>query len=404
MSKRQRPVENEDGSLRLRFKKARTNINLNPLDSQKNIPPVDDPFPRDYSQLVWLLVGKRGTGKTSLICRTADGPYSKYFTNLFFISPTATRDGKIGKVIQRAEETGKFYLPHSDIQFTACVKDIIDRVSLLKDKYERDLVEYKEHLERYNKLRDEDKKKIKPPLEPLKPNTLVLVDDCIHLFGNHAHLAQCMAELIFLSRHKGTHLWICTQDYMGALPSMRKHCDMITVFSSITDRDVITLQNELTMNADTFRTLLSRSVSVPYSFIHIVFVNAVARCFIKQFDEILYVDLQVKDVFSKSAFDPSNPTMYLSIRDYFRLTKGQYKRMEQLKIEMLQQEEEDYEVKMNRALIMNKPQKRRSGREFKEANERKRLKQHPGLIHDLQFNKTNVKIYPKDVELREIRT
>ena len=55
---------------------------------------TDDPIPKGISGLIYLIIGKKGMGKSSLLLnllntKVKDGGLKKYYDNIYFVSPTA---------------------------------------------------------------------------------------------------------------------------------------------------------------------------------------------------------------------------------------------------------------------------------------------------------------------------
>ena len=89
----------------------KNNLNniLKQLDNTFN--PSDDPLLKSNNSVIWVISGRRGTGKSTILINTMshkDG-YKKRFTNVFLISPTAKSDKKFNKLVKELDEDNKYY-------------------------------------------------------------------------------------------------------------------------------------------------------------------------------------------------------------------------------------------------------------------------------------------------------
>ena len=227
-----------------------------PLDN--NLKRDDSPLPKGTRGLIWIISGKKGTGKTSLILnvlsqKVKDGGYKKYFDNIWFISPTAEMDDKANKLITELKEDNKYY-KHLDVA-------IIDEI-------EAQILAYNA----------ENIKK--------EPRNLLILDDCICELPPRLG-KSLLNKLVVLARHYKLSIWFLVQKYNSLNTLIRSNADLISFFKTDNEKEYKTLEDDVFINNNLFRDIYEYATDEgPNSFLHINLLSN-PPTFYKKFDKII---------------------------------------------------------------------------------------------------------------------
>lgn len=220
------------------------------------------PFPN--SNFLYLIVGGLGTGKTSLALgllriKKEDGGYRKAFNKIYVVSPTAKYDDKWDKLIQEVDDEGNYYQECND----ETIGEIIDK------------------LEAYNEEWKDDPKK-----KGTKPNSLVIIDDCVDAFSKKQK--NKLNKLILTLRHLKTSVWIMSQK-LNAVPQLiRAQARVISFFPTLNRREEETLINEINIDDGLFKRLIGFAGDGPdHPFLHIKLGEG-KPIFFRKFDKIRF--------------------------------------------------------------------------------------------------------------------
>ncbi len=225
-----------------------------PYDHQ--VKKSDDPLPRSAG-IIWIMSGKKGSGKSNLILnvlKRKGSPYKKFYDNIFLISPTAGKDEKFKKFIGELEKEGKYY--------DTLDESIIDAV--LKQ------------VKTFNEDFDEGE-------EGRKPENLLILDDCIHLMPKSNTISN-INQLFTTSRHNQLSVWVATQKYNKINPLIRANADLISFFRSDNRKEIATLIDDINVEKKLFEQIYEFCTNEPNSFMHISLFGKIK--FYKKFDKI----------------------------------------------------------------------------------------------------------------------
>ena len=227
-----------------------------PLDKQvKN---NDSPIGKE-NNVVWLFCGAKGSGKTTLcinLLRNKEA-FKGWFDNVFMVSPTASKDAKLDKLIDELKDDDKYYKECSDEN----IEDIMKRLN----EYNNDF-DYEE--------------------EKRQPYNLVILDDCAHALAK-SNSKSPLNELITTCRHLKTSVWIMSQQFHKINPLIRANTDIVSIFKTNNKKEYRAFEEDFNVDPDVLKKVYEFAVnSSPNSFLHIVFIGGQPR-FYRKFDQIL---------------------------------------------------------------------------------------------------------------------
>jgi hypothetical protein len=176
-----------------------------PLD--KHLIRTDDPLPKTTLGLIYIISGRKGSGKTSLainlLSNKKEGGYKKFFANIWLISPTARTDTKMKKLVNELDEQGKFYDEFNDI--------VIDEI--------------RENVKAYNEENKDD-----------DPRNLLILDDCMcDLPPRQAR--SILNKVVILARHMRLSIWLLVQKYNTVNTIIRSNADLISFFKTDNEKE-----------------------------------------------------------------------------------------------------------------------------------------------------------------------
>ena len=119
--------------LKISSKKNPLSSEIAPFDNQ--VVKTDEPLPQAH--IVYILCGRRGSGKSSLmlnLLKRKSSPYHKFYDNIMMCSPTAGRDPKFDKLVEELNREGKFY----DTLDDEVVTDIVEKLKVANDSYKEE--------------------------------------------------------------------------------------------------------------------------------------------------------------------------------------------------------------------------------------------------------------------------
>ena len=212
---------------------------LKGLDKQVDYDEID-PLQKN-SPNVWLIVGKRGSGKSTFVLNLLRKKemYRRAFDNIYLVSPTAEKDDKFDKLITELKETNNFY----------------------EDCNNETLTEIRERVQQFNNDFLEDEKNIK---KKKKPNSLLILDDCISDLNKNSEIKNTINKMVMNSRHLKLHIWIISQKYKLISTAIRSNADLLTFFNNDNSVEIKALEE---FGIDT--SLIDR-LEKPNDFIHVV--------------------------------------------------------------------------------------------------------------------------------------
>jgi hypothetical protein len=220
-------------------------------DNQLQIDP-DKVFGR--KNFIYLAVGKKGSGKTTLVLSLFDTPdkdggFKKRFDRIYLVSPTARNDSKMDEIVEELDNQGTYY---DDVD-NEVVKDILDDLKIFNGSWKK-----------------------KTP-----PESCIWFDDCIHNLPSNRKRNQAFNKLMTTNRHFKTTVIITSQRLNELNPLIRSQADIISYFRSDNNK-------EDDIFIDTYgvsRDLLDMCNKEPNTFITVSYVQKRPKIYCK-FDEI----------------------------------------------------------------------------------------------------------------------
>ena len=241
---------------------------LMPFDHQ--VKESDDALPKN-NYLIWLINGKKGSGKSTLILnmlKRKSSPYYKQFDNIYFISPTAGRgDHKFDGLVKELESEGKFYDELND--------EVIDEITRQLNEFNDEYIQQQEEAN--------EKRKKKLPIE--KPNNLIILDDCLHMLPK-SNASSNINKLFTTNRHLKTSIWCLVQKYNKVNTLMRTNADLLTIFPNDNAQEFKTISDDWAIDPQLLDKVYKFATNEPNSFLHMSLFGRRPK-FFKKFDKIL---------------------------------------------------------------------------------------------------------------------
>ena len=224
---------------------------------------LTEPIPRDVPW-TWLIIGGRGTGKTSLLLSWLQTMRSHYDTITLF-SKTARNDAETKKplksLIQELETDGRFYTTLT----------------------EPDAVETMERVQEFNTAFDKKKRK-------RQPRHLVILDDQLANLPK-GRFKSPINDLVVNQRHMKISLIVLTQAYRSIPTIWRANAQLVSFFPTASAKEYAALEDDLSLGADRLRRVYDYCCANATSeqgrlFLHINLFDAARPVFYKRFDRI----------------------------------------------------------------------------------------------------------------------
>jgi len=196
-----------------------------------------------------LLIGKSGSGKTSLLYSFFKSPklFRKVYHTVYLFQPKASRESMNDKIFETLPEDQKY-----DELTAENLYDVMD------------------------KIKNEDK----------EFNNAILIDDMTAYLKDNDNL-KVLKELIFNRRHMRTSIWFLTQTYISVPKEIRKLFSNIFVFR-VSKTELSTIFDELVEQKKEYITEISKIVyDKPHQYL---FINTDSQRLFKGFDELLIED------------------------------------------------------------------------------------------------------------------
>jgi len=192
---------------------------LTPLDNTYNA--SEDPLLLNNNSCVYVINGRRGSGKSSLILNLMNSKraYRKRFTNVYLISPTAETDKKFHKLVKELKEDGNFY----DTLNESNIEEILNFVRSDND--------------------ENDKKNL---------HCLILDDVVLDLPKSKSSLLN---KIVITSRHLNLTIIVVTQKYNAIPTIIRNNMDLCSFFPSLNNHEIKTFQEDINIDKEIFNTI-----------------------------------------------------------------------------------------------------------------------------------------------------
>ena len=267
-----------------------------PLDSQVVI--SEDPLPKIGSHS-WLICGKPGTGKSTLLLGALTSKKSnwcarKSFDNVYLCSPSARRDPKFDDMVRELSSENKYY----DTFNEKILNDILDEIDEFNDQYRHDVEEWNyhknlDHKPYYTREMGKDRngkiivKKIF--VERELPRHLLVLDDVVNLLPKSTQTSK-INDLYCNHRHKKLSIITVSQVYNKMNPIIRRGSNMMSVFHTDNKKEYEAIENDLAVDNDMFKRVYDFATDKMNSFLHVQLCGA-RPLYFKKFDKIVCDDI-----------------------------------------------------------------------------------------------------------------
>ena len=221
---------------------------------------TDDPIPKGISGLIYLIIGKKGMGKSSLLLnllntKVNDGGLKKYYDNIYFVSPTADspNEKKFKKLVKELKEHNKFYDKCDEENLNTIVDEI----------------------KAYNKENEVD-----------NPLNLLILDDCVlDLPKNQSD--SILNKVVILARHLRTSVFVLSQKYNAINTVIRRNADIISFFRTDNKKELKSLCDDVNVDEWKLKALYDfATADSPNDFLHINLLSTPVSYY-KKFDKII---------------------------------------------------------------------------------------------------------------------
>lgn len=265
---------------------------LVPLDNQVKI--TDEPLPSSGNHS-WLIVGKKATGKSSLLLRSVTSKNSPYcsrkaFDNVFICSQSAHRDDKFSDIVDELESFGHYHSTFNE----EILNDILEEIQKFNNQYKEDVMEFQMNKDNegkgyYTRVvgKTKEGKDIirKIYKERLLPRHLIILDDVLNLLPKSTQNSK-INDLYTNHRHFKTSIITTSQVYNKLNTTIRRNADMLSLFGTENQTEYDAIKNDWTIDKNLFENVWNYATREPYSFLHIQ-VCGVKPLFFKKFNKIV---------------------------------------------------------------------------------------------------------------------
>lgn len=265
---------------------------LAPLDAQ--VVPTEEPIP-SVGNHSWVIVGRKGTGKSTLLLRTLTSkksPWccSKSFDNVFLCSQSAGKDDKFAEMVEELSQDGHFHSTFNE----KILQDIEDEIRAFNQQYKDDMAEWKTNKQVHGKGfytrnlgkgrdgRDIIKKYFK---ERLLPRHLIILDDCINLLPRSTANSR-INDLYTNHRHLKASIITTSQVYNKLSTAIRRNADMLSLFRTENAQEYDAISGDWCIDPKTFNRVWDFATEEPNSFLHVQ-VCGPRPLFYKKFNRIV---------------------------------------------------------------------------------------------------------------------
>lgn len=269
---------------------------LVPLDSQVKI--TDEPLP-SVGNHSWVICGRKGTGKSSLLLNALTSKKSpwcckKSFDNVFLCSQSAGKDDKFADMVEELAEEGHFHSTFNE----KILSDIEDEIRTFNQQYKDDLAEYKMNKEAtgrgyYTRVvgKDRNGKDLLKKFykERLLPRHLIILDDCINLLPRSTANSK-INDLYTNHRHLKASIITTSQVYNKLSTAIRRNADMLSLFRTENAQEYDAISGDWCIDPKTFNQVWDFATAEPHSFLHVQ-VCGPRPIFFKKFNRILMDDI-----------------------------------------------------------------------------------------------------------------
>jgi len=222
-----------------------------PKDNQSNYK-QEEVFAKDH--FLYLIVGRKRSGKTTLALNLLDTPESKgglkkKFDAIWLISPTAEADPKMSELVEELKTDGHFWTEfNNEVQL-----DLMNKIKMFNEVWEK----------------------------KRKPHHLVIYDDVMAFLPHNKKKGQAFNSFMTNQRHFKSSAIILAQRLNELNPLIRSQADLVSYFRQDNPKEDKIFSETFGVPPE----LIYACTNEPHSFLTANFLHTPPK-FYRQFDEI----------------------------------------------------------------------------------------------------------------------
>lgn len=218
-----------------------------------------EPILKGNKGSIMLLLGKKGTGKTSLWLNLLSSSklFRGYFGNIFMISPS--KEDKTKELRDELDKEGKMYTQLNEQN----VQEILDYIKAEEAK--------KKHKEKKDNVKLPD------------IHNLIILDDVVADLPR-SFKKNVITNLFFNHRHYNASIICISQSYKSIATNLRKQADLLYVFPFSNLKEKEAIQEDWSISNEVFDLAFARDEEHPFLTVNVV---GAKPTFFRKFDRII---------------------------------------------------------------------------------------------------------------------
>ena len=223
-----------------------------PLDHQ--IDSTDEPFPK-RREFILAIIGKKGSGKTSLIVNLLNSSvFKKKYNNIILFSPSR-RDEKLKPLIDELDADGKYYEKLTNESLAEVLSNLNEYNDEFKEKH--------------------GKKKV--------PRSLVILDDVMSDLPLSSQKQNVFNKFVTNHRHHHCSIILSVQKFNSINTVARNNIDALAMFRTSNEGEIKAMTEEYGIDPE----LYMNATEEPNSFLYTTFFNSNKKTHFKNFDRLI---------------------------------------------------------------------------------------------------------------------
>lgn len=222
------------------------------LDHQ--VDATDEPFPK-RREFILAIIGKKGSGKTSLVVNLLNSSvFKKKYNNIILFSPSR-RDEKLKPLIDELDADGKYYERLTNESLAEVMQNLIEFNDEFKEKH--------------------GKKKV--------PRSLVILDDVMSDLPLSSQKQNSFNKFVTNHRHHHCSIIISVQKFKALNTVARNNIDALAMFRTSNEGEIKAMTEEYGIDEE----LYLQATEEPHSFLYTHFFDNNKKTHFKNFDRLV---------------------------------------------------------------------------------------------------------------------